>query len=102
MSYPKVFVDFGNADAKGRVRLNCAGTLADLTRQNVQLRDGMVLALYSDDENVHGQPDELRAVGTVEYSVDEKAWVASIDWDAVHHASAEVVTGRPERRSAAG
>ena len=27
MNKPRVFADFHNADAKGRVRLNCAGTV---------------------------------------------------------------------------
>ena len=29
----RVFADFHNADVKGKVRLNCAGTIADIERQ---------------------------------------------------------------------
>ncbi len=40
MNTPKVFADFHNADAQGRLRLNCIGTVKDLARQNVELQDG--------------------------------------------------------------
>lgn len=84
---PRVYVDFQNADPKGRVRLNCAGTTEDLTRHNVVLREGLVLELYSDDADDGGQPDELRVRGTVEYSTEERDWVAVVDWAALGHAS---------------
>jgi hypothetical protein len=83
---PRVYVDFQNADEKGRLRLNGTGTLEDLARQGVQLRDGLVLDLYSDDGDEAGGPDELRVPGRVELT-DERAWVAVIDWTAVRHAS---------------
>ena len=41
MVKPKVYADFHNADANGRLRLNCVGTVEDLARQGVALRDGM-------------------------------------------------------------
>jgi hypothetical protein len=82
---PRVYVDFQNADEKGRLRLNAAGTLEDLARHGVQLREGLVLDLYSDDGDEAGGPDELRVLGRVESS-DERAWVAVIDWTTVGHA----------------
>ena len=54
MNKPKIFADFHNADAKGRVRLNCAGTVADLERQKIVLRDGQSLIIYSEDLEVEG------------------------------------------------
>jgi hypothetical protein len=95
-----VYHDFQNSDAKGRLRLNIAGTIADLERNHIQLHDGLVLALYSDDDGP-GR-DELRALGTVAFSTEENVWVASIDWDALHHASDEAVSQTQSRRSAAG
>jgi hypothetical protein len=91
MKNPRVYADFHNCDSQGRVRLNTVGTLEDLARQQVQLRDGLALALYADDANDLDQPDELRADGIVAYSEDERCWVAVIDWNAVHHASEEMV-----------
>jgi hypothetical protein len=74
MNKPKVFADFHNADAKGRVRLNCAGTEADIKRQNIVLQDGQLLIIYS---------EELEAAGIVHYSEEEKLWTAVIDWNAI-------------------
>ena len=84
---PRVYVDFQNADPMGRLRLTAAGTLEDLARQGVQLREGLVLDLYSDDSDEAGGRDELRVPGRVEFADDERAWVAVIDWTAIRHAS---------------
>lgn len=89
MNQPKVYADFHNADAKGRLRLNCIGTLKDLARQQIQLREGLVLTLYTDDADGRGNPDDLEVAGVVEYSEDEKCWVAKIEWTAIRHASEE-------------
>ncbi len=74
MSYPRVYADLHNADAEGRLRLNCIGTVEDLARQQVTLQDGIHLALYSEDLEVEGE---------VLYSSEEHLWVAAIDWDAI-------------------
>jgi hypothetical protein len=74
MNKPKVFADLHNADTRGRLRLNCVGTIEDLARQHIVLRDGVSLTLYS---------EELEVEGVVEYSTDEHLWVAVIDWHAI-------------------
>jgi len=74
MSHPRVYADFHNADAQGRLRLSCIGTVEDLARQQVTLQDGVRLALYSEDLEVEGE---------VAYSSAEGLWVAIIDWDAI-------------------
>lgn len=74
MSNPRVFADFHNADTQGRLRLNCIGTVEDLARQLIVLRDGLCLTLYSED---------LEVEGVVQYSTDENLWVAVIDWSAI-------------------
>jgi len=74
MNNPKVFVDFHNADKQGRLRLNCVGTVEDLAQQQIVLKDGLALTLYS---------EELEVEGVVEYSTDERVWVAVIDWSAI-------------------
>ena len=87
----KIYADFHNADASGRLRLNCIGTIEDLARQGITLRDGMPLTLYSDDLDAKGQLDELRVDGVVSFSEEEHCWVAAIDWAAIHHASEEEI-----------
>jgi hypothetical protein len=74
VNHPKVFADFHNADAKDRLRLNCIGTVEDLAQQQIVLRDGLSLTLYSED---------LEVEGVVQYSTDENVWVAVIDWNAI-------------------
>lgn len=70
----RVFADFHNADAKGRLRLNCDGTIEDLACQRITLRDNQHLILYSED---------LEVDGIVRYSDEEELWVAVIDWNAI-------------------
>ena len=91
MVKPKVYADFHNADANGRLRLNCVGTVEDLARLGITLRDGMPLTLYSDDLDTKGQLDELLVDGVVSFSEEEHCWVAAIDWSAIHHASEEQI-----------
>lgn len=74
MKKPSVFADFHNADAQGRLRLNCLGTVEDLACQKISLRQGQSLVLYSED---------LEVDGMVEYSKEEDMWVAVINWNAI-------------------
>ena len=100
MVKPRVYADFHNADTKGRVRLNCSGTLEDLSKQQIELRDGLVLTLYADDLDDKGQLDELLVDGVVSFSADEHCWVAAIDWPAIRHASdGQVVHANGNRQS---
>ncbi len=71
---PRVFVDFHNADAQGRLRLNCIGTLEDLSIQKVELQSGQKLTLYSED---------LEVEGVVDYSHSEHLWVVIIHWNEI-------------------
>lgn len=89
MAKPKIYADFHNADPLGRIRLDCVGTREDLAQQQIELREGLVLTLYSDDLDDKGQLDELLVDGVVSFSQEEHCWVASIDWAAIHHASEE-------------
>ena len=87
MLKPRIYADFQNVDALNRLRLNSAGTLEDLARQRVELREGMPVTLYADDVDDQGQLDELQVEGLVSFSIDEQCWVAKIDWKAIGHTS---------------
>ena len=84
---PIIYADFHNADEKGRIRLNCTGTVQDQSAQQVRLEPGLTLNFYSDDADDDGNPDDLRVTGVVEYSAEEHCWVATIDWSAIRHVS---------------
>ncbi len=86
-STPKVYADFHNLDDSNRPRLTCAGTRADLSRQGIELREGLILTLYMDDEDDRGQADELLVEGVIHYCPEEQVWVAFVDWATVRHAS---------------
>ncbi len=92
MSKPRVFADFHNADEKGRLRLNCVGTVDTLERQKISLRDGQSLLLYSED---------LEVDGIVQYSKEENLWVAVIDWDAIREVTLVVSQTSPSVRDVA-
>jgi len=68
-----IFIDFHNADEQGRLRLNCIGTIEDLSRQP-ELENGQRLMLYGED---------LEVVGVVQFSEEEKIWVVEIDWNQI-------------------
>ena len=87
MKEPRIYADFHNADPEGRLRLNCVGTTKDLAREQVVLRQGLLLTLYSDDADAEGNSDDLEVSGVVEYSETEKCWVARVDWNAIRHGS---------------
>jgi hypothetical protein len=85
MSLSRVFVDFHNADEQGRLRLNCIGTIEDLARQQAKLENGQQLTLYSED---------LEVDGVVQFSEDEKVWVAMIDWNQIRQVEQLAVQGQ--------
>lgn len=74
MIKPLIYADFNNADAQGRLRLNCVGTTEDLEQQGICLGEGLTLLLYD---------EELEADGEAHYSAEEQMWVAAIDWERV-------------------
>jgi hypothetical protein len=64
-----------------------SGSRGGRQRQQVELREGLPLTLYSDDGDDRGQSDELLVDGIATYPAEERSSVALIDWDAIHHAS---------------
>jgi hypothetical protein len=48
MESPTIYADFQNADPQGRLRLNCIGTIRDLARLQIILREGIRLTLHDD------------------------------------------------------
>ncbi len=84
MSTVRIYADFHNADPEGRLRLNCVGTIEDLSRYQVELRDGEKLVLYS---------EELEVDGVVKYSEIERLWVAAIDWHQIRELDVVGVSG---------
>jgi hypothetical protein len=71
-------VDFNNADASGRIRLNTDGAIESIKERSIELVEGKQVEL--DDE------DSLKNTGTLRFSKSEDIWVAEIDWKTfIHH-----------------
>ena len=87
MTKPRIYADFHNADSRGRLRLNSVGTIEDLARQQIELREGLALTIYSDDLDEQGALDKLLVDGIVSFSEEEDCWIATIDWSAIRHSS---------------
>ena len=92
MNKLRVFADFHNADAKGRLRLSCVGTIEDIERHGIVLREGQPLIIYS---------EELEVEGIVHYSEEEKLWTAVIDWNAIREVDPVVSQITPQVRDMA-
>ena len=69
---PRIYADFNNADSSGRLRLNIAGSQADLATLGERLMPGLDVIVYC---------EELEAEGVLERSSEEGGiWVARIKW----------------------
>jgi len=68
---PTIHADYNNRDVKGRLRLVTVGTLEDLARLGVTLKEGLK-ARFTDGE-VIGE-------AIVTYSNEEECWVGELLW----------------------
>jgi hypothetical protein len=78
MSKPRIFADFNSADTQGRVRLNCIGSIEDLARQGIRLREGLEVLVHD---------EECEADGEAQFSREEGGWCVKINWEAIRRAS---------------
>jgi hypothetical protein len=90
MNVPKIYADFnGNTktdSGEDWLFLDGKGTTTDLKRLGIELKDGLKLILYDNDEDSNGNSDDLEVDGVVKYDPDYK-WVAIVDWSKMRHAS---------------
>lgn len=83
----RIWVDFMKADDHGRLVLTTRGTLDDLARHGIELREGQRLSVYTDDADDTGARDDLLADGIVHRDEKNERWVLEIDWRAIGNAS---------------
>jgi hypothetical protein len=84
----RIYVDFLNSGGQAnQVVLDRSGTMEDLKRYAITLREGLVLHLYMDDADDSDQPDNLIVDGVVHYDEQLKQWVATYDPAAFKHES---------------
>src|SRR2546428_11127581 len=84
---PSIYVDLLKTDADNAVRLVTLGTKEDLQRFNIELREGLILPLYTDDGDDEGRRDDLVFTGVAHFNAEIGEWVARIDWHVIRHVS---------------
>ena len=89
MGTPRIYADFQSLDDENRLKLTCRGTLQDLQRHGIQLREGLRLTFYTDDADHQGRPDDLLVDGVVQFDAAERCWVAAVDWTKLRRTSQE-------------
>ena len=73
----RIFADFNNMDGRGRVRLNCIGSLEDIERLGDQIKIGATVIL--------DEPYEFEVRAVLDYDEQQGTWVGHPDWDTVTH-----------------
>ena len=84
-SIETLWVDFQNAGYG--VRLICSGTLKELQEKKIELKDGLQLLIWSDDEDDNGGKDNLLVEAVVKFSDVDHCWVAQFDKNNLKHES---------------
>jgi hypothetical protein len=82
----KLWVDF-NASSDFGFRLNCQGTINDLERQNITLKDGLGLLLWDEDFDVNDKPDNMFVDAIARYNDSKGIWEAECNWEDIKHES---------------
>jgi hypothetical protein len=79
MKRPQFYVDFNELIEKDLVALSATDQKLSTNGENVLLRDGLMIDVYSDDLDDKGKPDNLIASGIVERN-RSLGWTKEIKW----------------------
>jgi hypothetical protein len=85
---PRIYADFQISHCFGSVPLCNRGTLADLERFHITLRDGMKIILYTEDADEEGEQDLLLVDAVAEQHAN--GWVATVDWSTMRSVAVEI------------
>jgi hypothetical protein len=83
----RICVDLMKFDDERRIKLVTVGTREDLAKYGIELREGLLLHLYTDYEDLTDRRDDLIVDGLAHLDEDTGTWVAIIDWDKIQHES---------------
>lgn len=82
----KVWADF-NANSENGLYLNCKGTIDDLARQKIELKDGMELILWNEDLDDNNNADNLIVQAVAKYNNKLKIWEGIFEWEKIRRES---------------
>lgn len=86
MTTMRIWVDLNKPGSMDRVILSARGTQEALLAAGIQLEEGLVLAMYSDDLDSEGDSALIVFDGVVHFDPDAQHWVAAIDRSSVRRA----------------
>jgi hypothetical protein len=75
---PPIHFDFNRTGTAETIGLDHPAVLAELARQSVELRDGLILNLWDEDGNEQGERDDLVATGVVRFEASSDRWLLEI------------------------
>ena len=76
---PRVYVDFNEMISSDEVLLSRSDTKSDSHGKVVRFTEGLSVAVYMDDQDEHGNPDNLIADGVAMRNTSSE-WGASVPW----------------------
>lgn len=82
----RLWTDF-NASSDNGLRLNCKGTIDDLSRQGLELKEGMKLLLWDEDVDENDNKDNLVVEAVAHYNDKHKIWEGVFNWKDIKHES---------------
>lgn len=86
----RIYVDLNGWENRGEgkfwVSMNQGFTSRDL-EQSIELQEGVILSLWTDDLDDQNQFDPMFFEGVVHFDAERERWVAIVDWNEIYHAS---------------
>ena len=82
----RLWADF-NASSDNGLRLNCRGTINDLSRQEIELKEGLELLLWDEDTDENDNPDNLIVKAIAHFDDRKKIWEGVFEWKNIKHES---------------
>jgi len=80
MDKPRVYVDFNEMLEPDLFLLSKDDLTVDSAGNEIALREGQSISVYSDDLNDQGKKDHLIAEGVVERNTTRMKWAAAVKW----------------------
>jgi hypothetical protein len=100
MHTSRIYVDFNEMPSNDEVLLSQGDTTADALGNLVVLIEGMRLAVYSDDQDENGEPDNLIAEGVALRNhhggwTNTARWLLKVNERGIRHESDEASAAPP-------
>jgi hypothetical protein len=82
----KLWADF-NTNSKNGLLLICNGTLEEIKKQQIELKDGMRLLIWDEDFDDNNIQDNILVEAIAKFNPELNCWEAVFDWKEITHES---------------